>query len=223
MKRLLYWITDYAYMTNGWRMMYRHRNPPKHYLGHIVPGKDPVILIPGITLKWGFMKRLGDAISLAGHPTYVVTELGHNMRSIPDSSKIVEKIISDNNLKSVTIVAHSKGGLIAKHLLNHSKYSPKITKIIAIATPFSGSSLAKYLPKKYFSELRPESEIINSLSVKCDLDSRICTIQPSFDNHVWHSQQKPYPVSSSNLVFETKGHHKILFDSTVINTVLELI
>ena len=203
--------------------MYQYRKPPKHYLGHIIEGKNPVILIPGITNKWGFMKHLGDKVSLAGHPVYIVPELGHNMRLVTDAAKLVEIIISDNNLKNIVIITHSKGGLIAKYLLNHSKYSSDISKIIAIAAPFNGSHLVKYLPGKPFKELRPDSNIVQLLNSKTANDKKIFTISPSFDNHVWHTNKGHLESAKQNITMDTKGHHKVLFDSQVIEKVLELI
>ena len=169
------------------------------------------------------MKKLSDAISLEGHPVYIAPELGHNLKSVPTQSKIIEKIITDNSLQGVVIVAHSKGGLIAKHLLNHSPVSPQIKKIIAIATPFHGSHLTKYLVGKFFKELHPNSEIIQTLNSKCDLDNKICTITPTFDNHVWHPNQSKLPTASTNQLAKVRGHHKILFDSQTIKTILNLI
>lgn len=130
--------------------MYLHRNPPKHYLGHIIKGKKPIILIPGIMGKWGFLKKLGDKISLEGHPVYIVPKLGYNLANIPTAAKIVEEIIDENNLKDVIIVAHSKGGLIGEYLLTCDK---RVEKLIAIATPFYGSHLAKFFRLKPFKEL----------------------------------------------------------------------
>lgn len=210
-------------MANGWRLMYQHCKPPKHYIGHNVAGKNPVILIQGVTLKWGFMKKLGDAISLAGHPVYVAPELGHNLKPVPTQSKIIEKIITDNSLDNVVVVAHSKGGLIAKHLLNHSPISPKIKKIIAIATPFHGSTLTKYLIGEPFKELHPDSKLIQTLNSKCDLDNKICTITPAFDNHVWHPNKSQLSSASKNQLTKAHGHHKILFDPETIKAILDLL
>lgn len=223
MHNIFHWFVDYIYMANGWRLMYTHRNPPTHYLGHIVKGKNPVILIPGITLKWAFMKRLGDTISLTGHPVYVTSDLGHNLQQIPTQAKIIEKIITDNHLTKVTIVAHSKGGLIAKYLLNHSQTSPNIAKVIAIATPFHGSSLVKILPGKHFKELHPNSEIVKNLNAKCDLDSKICTVTPIYDNHVRSPQKGSLESASQNITLNVKGHHRILFDATAISQIVSLL
>lgn len=64
-----------------------HQNPPKHYLGYVLPGKAPVILLPWILMRWSFMKHLGDRISRAGHPVYVLPGLKYNILSIPISAK----------------------------------------------------------------------------------------------------------------------------------------
>ena len=56
-----------------------YHTPPKHYLEYTEEGKVPVILIPGVLCKWSFLKHLGDKMSLAGHPVYIVPELGYNL------------------------------------------------------------------------------------------------------------------------------------------------
>ncbi len=72
-------MMDYIHMARGGISMVVHRDPPAHYLGHAVEGKAPVILTPGILGKWGFMKKLGDRISLEGHPVYIVSDLNYNV------------------------------------------------------------------------------------------------------------------------------------------------
>ncbi len=219
MRRVLYWLSDYAHVARGWASMYWHRNPPKHYLGHIVKGKAPVILIPGITNKWAFLKKLGDKISLEGHPVYIVPKLGHNLTDIPTSAKIVEDVIDKNHLNDVTIVAHSKGGLIAKYLLVHDK---RVNKLIAIATPFSGSHFARAFILKSFKELSPASKIITDLNMNEEINKRIISLIPVFDNHVWHKSGS-YLKGAQNIKVDIHGHHKILFSEELSQKVLDLI
>lgn len=221
-KKTIYWIVDYYYLILGKILMYIYKNPPKHYLDYIVKGKNPVILIPGNSNKWGFLKHLGDSISLKGHPVYVVSGLQFNFLDIPTSAKIVRNIIDENNLGKSVIVGHSKGGLIGKYLLIHQNKDKKIKKVIAIGAPFSGSRLAKTSLRKSFKELLPESKILQELNSNTQVNSKIISIMPAFDNHVWHEKGSRLE-GATNITVPTKGHHKIVFDKGVIKKITELI
>lgn len=222
MKKTGYWIIDYYYLLYGIYLMLTHKNPPKNYLDSAIKGKSPVILIPGISNKWGFLKHLGDSISQKGHPVYVASGLQFNFLDIPTSAKIVRQIIDGNNLKEAIIVGHSKGGLIGKYLLIHENKDNKIKKVIAIGAPFSGSWLAKTSLRKSFKELMPESKILQELNSNTQVNSKIISIMPTFDNHVWHKKGS-HLEGATNITVPTKGHHKIVFDKDVIRKIIELL
>ncbi len=214
------WIKDYLHLLKGYSLMYLHYKPPHHYLGFTIEGKVPVILIPGIAERWGFLKSLGDKISLDGHPVYIVPKLGHNMINIPKSAMIIKDLIEENKLKNVIIVAHSKGGLIAKYLLVHFNKDNAVKGVIAIATPFSGSALARLIRHKSFKELSPSSKLIQDLNSHTTINNRIISIYPSFDNHV---PEGSILANAENIKVNVKGHHKILFDKKVQEVVIEKI
>lgn len=218
----LYWIVDYFYLLLGNLSMLIHKKPPEHYLGFVIDKKAPIILIPGISNKWGFLKHLGDKISLKGHPVYIVNKLKFNLFDIRTSAKIVREIIDKNNLRKVIIVGHSKGGLIGKYFLVHENKDEKVKGLIAIATPFSGSQLASQIPGKAYKELAPESKIIGELNSHKEVNSKIVSIMPEFDNHVW-SEKGSRLEGALNIAVPIKGHHKIVFDKGIINKIIELI
>lgn len=226
-KKVLSWIIDYGYMIHGSVTSLIYHKPPKHYLGYILENKIPVILVPGILGKWSFMKTLGDKISLAGHSVYVVPELGYNLFNIPDSAKklkdIVEKIDTNkNNLKGVILVAHSKGGLIGKYLLAHQNEDNKVLGLISIATPYSGSSMAKLLPLDPIQELNIDSKIILDLEKHTEVNNKIFSICPEYDNHVW-AEKGSYLDGAKNIKVSVHGHHKIVYDKQVEDAVLKSI
>ena len=222
MKNIFYWIVDYYYLLYGYLLMFIHKNPPGHFLNFVLKGKVPVILIPGISNKWGFLKHLGDSISLKGYPVYVADKLKFNFLDIPNSAKIVREIIDENNLENAIIIGHSKGGLIGKYFLIHENKDNKIKGLIAIATPFSGSRLAKSSLRESFRELTPNSKIIQELDSHKEVNSKIVSIMPEFDNHVW-SEKGSYLNGALNIKVPVKGHHKIVFDKNVIERIIKLI
>lgn len=221
-KKIIYWIIDYYYLFVGKLLMHVYKNPPKHYLDYVVKEKNPVVLIPGNSNKWGFYKRLSDAISHFGYPVYVVDKLWLNLFDIPTSAKIVREIIDKNNLKNVVLLGHSKGGVVGKYILIHENKDRKISRLIAIASPFSGSSIVDHLPYKSFRELSPKSKIIQETNSNKEMNSKIISIMPEFDNHVW-SDKGSYLEGALNIKIPIKGHHKIVFDKNAIKKIIELI
>lgn len=220
--KAIYWIIDYYYLLLGRILMFVHTNPPKHYLGYIVEKKVPIILIPGISSKWGFIKRLGDSISRLGHPVFIVNKLGFNFLDIPASAKLVREIVDRNHLENVVIIGHSKGGLVGKYFLIHENKDNRTKGLIAIGAPFSGSRIVHHLRGKAFKELAPESKIVKDIDSNIKVNSKIISIMPSFDNHIW-SERKSYLDRATNITFPVKGHHKIVFDKKSIQKIIELI
>ena len=246
-KKVSAWLSDYTYMFRGAGAGLIYHRPPKHYLDYTIDGKVPVILIPGILGKWSFMKSLGDKISKHGHPVYIVPELGYNVFSIPSSARIIrtsikhifpkqghivpklgkgsvaiQKVIDDNKLKGVVFVAHSKGGLIGKYFLSHYDSEHKVLGMVAIATPFSGSAMAKLLPFDPIKELDNDSKLIHDLEKHQEINSKIISIRPEYDNHVW-AEKGSFLEGAENIEVAVQGHHKVIFDTNVQKIVLEAI
>lgn len=218
LKKITNWVRDYFHLAKGHVFMFH--KPPKHYLGYILEKKSPVILIPGVYTKWQFLKAIADPISLKGHPVYAVPHLGYNTKAIDYSARLIRELIDEKNLHNVIIIAHSKGGLIAKHLLAFNSQDGRVVKVIAIATPFKGSSLAKLIPGKVIKELHPESEIIKKLHSRASVNQKIISIFGEYDNHVWPTENCRLE-GAKNIQVNIHGHHKILFDKRVINIILE--
>lgn len=223
MNKLSAWIKDYAHLLKTGPIMYFRRTPPHHYLGHTVPGKAPVIILPGLFLRWGFYKSMTDHISLLGHSVYLVPKLGNNTSDIPSSAKKVRKVIVENNLKNAVIVAHSKGGLIGKYLLLHGNEQGNIAGVVAIATPFHGSSISRLLPISPAKELSPNSKIIKYLEAHPEVNGKIVSIIPSYDNHVWHPEGSHLKEALKNIKVSVAGHHKVINDKKVWSEVIEWI
>lgn len=246
-KKIGAWLVDYGYMVRGAFNTVIYREPPKHYLGHVVQGKVPVILVPGILGTWSFMKALGDKISLEGHPVYIVPDLGINIYNIPTSAKTlraiivhaipksghivpkvsrgaeaVRKVIEKNNLQGAVLVAHSKGGLIGKYLLAHNNTDNRVLGMVSIATPYSGSAMAKLIPHDSFRELNIDSKIIKDLEQHHAVNSKIISIIPEYDNHVWAAKGS-FLDGAENIEVAVSGHHKVIFSKEVLRIVLKSI
>lgn len=214
------WVTDYLHAIRGQSNAILVRKPPRHYLDHVTPERSPVVLIPGIFETWNVLRPLADTLSLEGHPIYVIEHLGYNTTSIARSAQLIRDLIDEKKLKDVVLLAHSKGGLVGKYVLAFFNQDNKVRRLIAIATPFEGTRIIKYLPQKSAKELGPDSEIVKLLLEEKEVNKKVVSIFALGDNHVW-------PVSSchlegaENIEIKVNGHHKILFVPEVKKIVID--
>ena len=214
-----HWMRDYLYAAHQTAYSFLFRRPPAHYLEHRIEGKIPIILIPGVYEKWHFLKFFADPISRAGHPVYVLEHLGYNLRSIEHSAKLVRELIDEQHLSKAVIIAHSKGGLIGKYVLAFHNHDRKVKKVIAIASPFGGSYVVRFLPLVPLRELHPESHAIAKLKAEEAANRHIVSIFGVFDNHVW-PEESCRIHGAKNIQVNVHGHHRILFDSHVRDIVM---
>lgn len=215
---LKHWIKDYLHLVQGHWRMFKFKEPPKHYLGHVVKGKAPLILVPGIHSTWPFLKPIADKLSRSGHPVYILPRLGNNTFQISVSAKIVRDLIEEKGLKNTILIAHSKGGLIGKKVLIAHNRDNRVKKLIAIATPFGGSEIVKHLPLKHLKELHPKNKTLLNLQKHVKVNSKIVSIYGLWDNHVWPTESC-HLIGAKNIKVNILGHHKILSSGKVLKAI----
>lgn len=174
---------------------------------------SPVLLIAGVWEPWYFLRGIGERISGAGHPVHIIEAIGYNRATIADVAALALAYLDERDLTGVTVVAHSKGGLVGKHLLVDS---PRVDRLIAIATPFAGSIYANYLPTRALREFRPGDSALQALQANLEVNARITSIYPSFDPHIPGGSALQGAV---NVEVPTVGHFRILVDERVLAAV----
>ncbi|MCS0499211.1 esterase/lipase family protein [Protaetiibacter mangrovi] len=171
--------------------------------------KNPVVVLPGVFETWHYLRPVAEALSAAGHPVHVMSTLGINHRPIPESASRVWRRIRELELAHVTVVAHSKGGLIGKHLLAHDDVDGRIDRVVAIASPFSGSRMAYYAIPTAMREFRPDHPVIAELRTEQQVDARITSIAPEWDPHI---PETSWLENGRNVTLPVHGHFRILLD-----------
>jgi hypothetical protein len=221
-RKFFSWIIDYYHAVRFYRKTFVYRKPPNHYLEQVIDSKYPIILIPGINTKWQFLKMIADELSLLGHPIYIMNKLGYNRMSVAKSTKLLRELIDEENLSNVIVLAHSKGGLIAKEALLQFNTDKRIIKVVAVATPFLGSNITKLVPDKAAKELAPDSDMILDQNKRNEVNHQIISIYGFYDNHVWPTENS-HLAGAENLQVAVDGHHKLLWHPDVRRLVIEKI
>lgn len=211
-------LHDSAYAWHRWAShLVRPIDPVGLASGHLAP----IVLLPGVYETWQFLEPLARRLHALGHPIHVPPGFGLNLRSIPESAALAQRFIDEQGLRDITVVAHSKGGLIAKHMVVvDDRETHRIDRLIAINTPFAGSSHARFALRRALREFNPAATTITALDREIEANGRITSI---------YSRRDPVVPAGSRLAGATNielplvGHFRILSSSqlmTVIETVL---
>jgi pimeloyl-ACP methyl ester carboxylesterase len=182
--------------------------------------RQPVVVLPGVYETWHFMRPLMDALHERGHPIYVVTQLGHNLANVPDSARLAMEVIEHESLDNVLLLAHSKGGLIGKYAMTQLDAGRRIDRMVAIATPFTGSAYARFMPVRHLRAFRATDPVLTALLRDVGVNRRITSIYGVFDEMVPAGSELP---GARNIRLQIVGHFRILGDPVTREIVLDAV
>ena len=167
--------------------LYQMREQAKHVVrrtpsvGYDRGELAPVLLIPGVYETWQFLRPVADRLNSLGHPIHTLRELGYNRLSIVASAELAQRYLDQRDLRRVAIVAHSKGGLIAKHMMVTDDRAGRIDRLVAINSPFGGSVLANWAPLRSLRAFSPRDETVMTLAANRAANARITSIYSRLD------------------------------------------
>ncbi|MCX7523444.1 alpha/beta hydrolase [Microbacterium sp. STN6] len=180
-----------------------------------VAQRRAVLLLQGVFETWHFMRPIATLLHERGHPVYVVPQLGHNRAQVRQAASVVERFIVSRGLGPIAVVAHSKGGLIAKYLMVNAPQLIDMT--IAVSTPFSGSRYAMHAPTATLREFAPGDETTRTLASNRDANARITSVFGIDDYLIPDGSRLDGAV---NVCLPVPGHFRILSDAR-LHRVLE--
>ncbi|MEE6280977.1 esterase/lipase family protein [Georgenia sp. MJ170] len=178
-----WWLLDYAWAVTGLLRGVLRRTPPARY----DDGDDAlptVVLIPGVYERWAFLAPLADALNDRGHRILTVPALGANRLPVLGGARHVREAVDTDRAHRYVLVGHSKGGLIGKAVLTEDDDGGEVLGLVALATPFSGSRYARFLPGRTLRGLSPRDATIRALTDRADVNGRVVSLLPDFDPHV---------------------------------------
>jgi triacylglycerol lipase len=210
------WLQDYAYVAYWQVHGFLFRDDPAPYLQAAGREDQPVLLIPGIYEKWQFLKPIADDLRQAGHPVHVVEPLGYNRGAVARMAELVSGYLSAADLQNVTIVAHSKGGLIGKYAMTMPGAAGRIARMVAINTPFSGSVYARFFLVPSIRAFSPSNGALRSLAAELSVNHRITSVYSTFDPHIPGGSELP---GAENIELDLMGHFRIIGDSKVLEVI----
>lgn len=209
------WLLDYAYVGYWQVQGFLFRVDPATYQDSGDAGR-PVLLLPGIYERWQFMRPVADLLHERGHPVHVVAKLSWNTATVAASAREVTAYLEEHDLRDVLVVAHSKGGLIGKYAMLHGDPKGRITRMIAIATPFRGSLYARFFLLPSIRAFSPKNRTLRMLAEQLEVNSRITSIWGAFDPHIPGGSRLE---GATNVVLRSSGHFRIIGQRELLETV----
>ncbi|CAN5151005.1 hypothetical protein BH11ACT3_BH11ACT3_22020 [soil metagenome] len=180
----------------------------------------PVVVIPGVYETWHFLRPIADELSRRGHPVFVIPTIRRNTRPIPETAATIAGEVTRLGLHDAAVVAHSKGGLVGKHLMAFDDPEGRIGRLVAVATPFAGSAMAKWMPVRTLRAFLPGDPVIQSLNAQLALNARITSIYPRFDSHIPEGSRLE---GAHNVEVDTIGHFRILGVAATLSAVVDAV
>lgn len=204
LKVLSWWARDYAYATVWQCRALLNRTDPASFLSG---DRTPIVVLPGIYETWKFMQPTITALHDRGHPVHIVDLLRRNSRPVVEMAVRVTEFLEHRDLNDVVIVAHSKGGLIGKQVMAYGVAAPRVSAMLAVATPFGGSRYADVMLVPSLRTFSPRDPTILSLAEETAVNERIVSIYGAFDPHIPGGSALP---GAKNVMLDTGGHFRVL-------------
>ena len=218
--KIVGWARDYGYVAYWMIRGLLSKATPEDFLHPPVP-KSPVVLIPGVYESWHFMQPVAEYLYKSGHPVHVLDKLGYNTGAIPAMATILSDYLDEKDLTDVTLVAHSKGGLIGKLAMTHPQTGRRVRHLVAINSPFSGSRYAYLILLRSVRMFTPTGPVIRELARSAEVNRRISSLYSAFDPHIPESS---HLAGAENIVLDTVGHFRPIADPrtyAAISAILE--
>jgi triacylglycerol esterase/lipase EstA (alpha/beta hydrolase family) len=170
--------------------------------------KGNVILIPGFNENYIFMDTIASALYKEGYAIHVLPQLNCRGKLEQEAAKVSEYILN-NELKTVILLGHSNGGLIAKVCLdNYPGITNPIKRIITISTAWKGNVLG-YINLFNLNEIRTDSPLIYKIFSNKNNLNKITNIYAKIDNHVIPNSNLLLP-GATNILIDIVGHTRVL-------------
>ncbi|WP_028048139.1 triacylglycerol lipase [Cellulomonas sp. URHD0024] len=169
----------------------------------------PVVLVPGVWEPWQFLRPVAEVLYAHGVRVHTVPALGYNRRPVADAAQVLARYLEEHDLREVVLVAHSKGGLIGKLAMLEHDADGRISSMVAVNTPFSGSTYARWIPLRSVRAFIPSDETIVALAAEVEVNHRITSAHAFWDPHIPGGSHLD---GAHEVVLATPGHFRPLAD-----------
>ena len=111
----------------------------------------PIVLVHGLGMKdtffmksWGWIDRI---LRVQGYTVYKsnVDSFGTVESNAKQLKEEISRILEETGAEKVNIIAHSKGGLDAKYMIQQMDMAKQVASLTTLCTPHKGSPIASFV------------------------------------------------------------------------------
>ena len=111
----------------------------------------PIVLVHGLGMKdtffmksWGWIDRI---LRIQGYTVYKsnVDGFGTVKSNAAQLKEEIQRILRQTKSEKVNIIAHSKGGLDAKYMIQQMDMAKRVASLTTLCTPHKGSPIASFI------------------------------------------------------------------------------
>jgi triacylglycerol lipase len=195
---------------------------PRKWTGN--PKGRPILLVAGYLndrSAWNFQRK---HLKCLGR-VYTI-DLGHPFRSIHHyAEKIHEKakeIVKETGRTDLILIGHSMGGLVSSWYATHFATPGTVTDLITIASPLSGTKIARIGVGPNAKEMRPDSSFIRDLKKKMADETKIRFYHlATRTDQLVIPGESAYVKGNDHFIFEDLGHASMLYSLRVTQKIKE--
>ena len=111
----------------------------------------PLLLVHGFAMKDTFFMRsfgrIDRILRIQGHQVFTskIDAVGNVESNARQLKEEIDRICAETGAEKVNIIAHSKGGLDAKYMIQHLGMADRVASLTTLCTPFKGSPIASFI------------------------------------------------------------------------------
>ena len=111
----------------------------------------PLLLVHGFAMKDTFFMRsfgrIDRILRIQGHQVFTskIDAVGNVESNAQQLKEEIDRICAETGAEKVNIIAHSKGGLDAKYMIQHLGMADRVASLTTLCTPFKGSPIASFI------------------------------------------------------------------------------
>jgi triacylglycerol lipase len=196
---------------------------PQIRLPHTKP-EVPVLFIHGLLHNPSTFAWLKQKLALYGFKNFSDMNLSTMTHGIDEMSEqtagSVEQILKRYQVPHIDIVAHSMGGLVARHFVQKLGGDGKVRNLITLGTPHQGTRISNYFWFENIKSLSPDSPTILELNA-CPLPqhTRAVAVSGGMDVLMWPRTCVQWE-GVRNIHLPRVGHAGLLFSRRVLQIIV---
>ena len=182
--------------------------------------RRPILFVHGYRHNQSAWIILRLRLRWAGFGPLYSLNMGHTSRPIEvqaqEIDRLAKEIEKETKIRELVLIGHSLGGLVSTYYNEEIAPFGKVSHLITLGTPFSGTRLSFFNRDPASRQMRPSSELLKELKEKiyANTCTRYCQTASSFDNLIY-PYQSALLEGKSQLLLKTPGHLGLLFSPKV--------